>query len=223
MVNILKKRIFRKRGTSDAAPRSRHQKKALCFQTEYPRRSTPPGCRSAGSLLGFWRRPLQRGLRHLQVWRVITSWVSSPYIPMLNIHFFAIIVSVKNHPASYDSLTLFRLLSRELLLVVCRQPYVFSVHRKTMSFFSEWIWNTEMWRSLRQTKLTATEVIVRSQQSFLVVTVSDCCWSTFPPSFFFFVSLYSTFNERCRAVGPLGSDPRRPGGTVEWRLRCPPR
>ncbi|TMS23273.1 hypothetical protein E3U43_008579 [Larimichthys crocea] len=39
------KRIFereRERGTSDAAPRSRHQKKALCFQTEYPRGNTLP-------------------------------------------------------------------------------------------------------------------------------------------------------------------------------------
>lgn len=63
-----------------------------------------------------------------------------------------------------------------------------------------------MWCSLEQTKLTATGVIVRSQQSFLIVTVSDCCCSTFLPLFrvfflwvffllFFFVSLYSTFHE----------------------------
>lgn len=48
------------------------------------------------------------------------------------IHFFAIVDSVKNHPASFDSLTptLFCLPSRELLLAVYGQPYVFSIHRE---------------------------------------------------------------------------------------------
>lgn len=48
------------------------------------------------------------------------------------VHFFANVDSVKNHPASFDSLTLFRLLPRELLLVVCRQPCFFSIHREKL-------------------------------------------------------------------------------------------
>lgn len=131
----VEKRIFRERGTSDAAPRSRHQKKALCFQTEYPRGSTLPGGRSAGSQLGFWTRPLQRGLRHLQVWRVITS-VSSPYIPMLTYISLLLLIQLKTDPASYDFRTLFfRLPSQELLRVVCR-PCVFSIHREKLWDFS---------------------------------------------------------------------------------------
>lgn len=219
----VEKRSFRERGTSDAAPRSRHQKKALYFQTEDPRGSTLPGRRSAGSLLGFWRRPLQGGLRPLQLRRVITS-VSSPYIPTLTYICLLWLIQLKTNPASLDSLTLFRLPSPELLLAVCWQLCVFSIHkRKTMRFFFEWTWNTEMWRSLQQTKWTATEVIVRSQQSFLVVTVPDCCCSTFPTflSTVCFMSLLLV--ERCRVVGPLGSDPRGSRGTVKRWLGSPPR
>lgn len=75
MVNMLKRGFFWEQGTSDAAPRSRHQKKALYFQTNYQRCRTLPGHRRVGSLLGFWRRPLQGGLRHLQLRRVPLSRV----------------------------------------------------------------------------------------------------------------------------------------------------
>lgn len=37
----VEQRIFRERGISDATSRSRHQKKALCFQTEYPVQEHP--------------------------------------------------------------------------------------------------------------------------------------------------------------------------------------
>lgn len=42
-----------------------------------PSPPTHRGDGSAGSLLGFWRRPLQGGQRRLQEWRVITSRLES--------------------------------------------------------------------------------------------------------------------------------------------------
>lgn len=78
MVNILKRGSFhREGGTSNAAPRSRHQKKALCFQTEHPVPPTHGGDGNTSSLLGFWRRPLQGAQRRLQERRVITSCLES--------------------------------------------------------------------------------------------------------------------------------------------------
>lgn len=199
--------------------------KALCFQTEYPHESNLLQGRCAGSLLGFWRRPLQTGLRHLQVWRVITS-VSSPYIPMLTYISLLLLIQWKTTLLHLDSLTYLRLPSREL--AVCEEPLrFFSIHRENnMRFFFEWIWKTEKWRSPQQTKFTATGVIVRSQQSFLVTTVSDCCCSTYSTIIVFllmvrFMSLLLA--EQLRAVGPLGSDPRRSRGAVERRLGSSPR
>lgn len=101
MVNMLKKRIVRQsEGTGDAAPWSRHQKKALCFQTEPPHGSTPLFGQECWQSVG--------ALKEATAERTAPpAGVEGDYLSLESIHsdayihFFAIVDSVKNHPASF--------------------------------------------------------------------------------------------------------------------------
>lgn len=138
-------------------------------------------------------------MRPLQVWRGTAS-VHSPYIPMLRIQFIAITCSSsKRPPCPKPFLTtcspFVSLSPRESPLVVCRLPYMFSKHKNKNKIIEkklkkpwDFSWNghqTPKKKTKRgvfpkqQTNWTATEVIVRSQ-SFLLVSVSDCCSSNVP-------------------------------------------
>lgn len=152
---------------------------------------------------------------------------------MLRVHFFAITDSVKNQPCFKQFRTFFIvfffpcLAPQESLLVVCRLPCVFSIHgkkKKTRQNVSFFLWMDTRHRNVA---LPTTDKM-KPRQKWLsdlkafpsCLSVSDCCFSTSPASFF---RSYSTFHERRRVVGPLWSDPGGSWGTVKGRLRSPPR
>lgn len=117
------------------APRSRHQKKALCFQTEYPQRGTLPveggGQECQQSVWGLEEATTERTAPPAGVeGDESESLHSDAYV-----HFFAMTDSVKNQPCF---IRFFGLVfsSRELLHVVCRQPCIFSVHGGKLGDFS---------------------------------------------------------------------------------------
>lgn len=181
-------------------------------------------CLDAGDLAVCWGS----GGGHYREDCVTCSWGEYLCLESLHsdayVHLFAMTDPVKDLPCFPWCSWHFFWSSQELLLFLCLQLCVFSIcTRKTMRFFFEWTWNTEMWRSLQQTKWTTTKLIVRSQQSFLVVTVSDCCCSTFPTFLPTVCFMSLLLVERCRVVGPLGSDPRGSRGTVKWWLGSPSR
>lgn len=126
------------------------------------------------------------------------------------------LIQLKTYPASLDALdTFFGRLKSCYCFFVCNSASSAYAQEKLWDFFFN---RHEMWRSLQQTKWTTTKLIVRSQQSFLVVTVSDCCCSTFPTFLPTVCFMSLLLVERCRVVGPLGSDPRGSRGTVKWWL-----
>lgn len=174
MVNMLKRGfffllfvcwfVFGEWGTGNVAARSRHQKKALWFQTEHPPGSTLPAWRKVpavcrGSIGGHNREEC-------------ASCRCGGWLPLSKVLTFQCLeynsslspIPLKTNPASNDFghflVVFFSCLApQESLLVVCRLPCVFSVHGKKKKtgqnvsfFFSEWTPDTETWRSLQQTK-----------------------------------------------------------------------
>lgn len=231
MVNILK-RGFCERGTSDAAPRSRHQKKALYFQTEYPKREHPAsGEEEAGVPAVCWgsgggpcredSASCRRGGSGGGGYLCLESIHSDACV-----HFFAFIDLVKNHPAFlWFSDTSFHLPFQRVtaccLLAALRLQHT---HRKNYEIFL-WMdmghWNVA---------LPTTDKINRDRSDCQISTKlsrCDCFWLLIYISACFFSSLFLPtvlftsllLIERRRAVGPLGSDPGRSRGTVKWRLR----
>lgn len=192
------KRVSTERGTSDAAPRSRHQKKALCFQAEYPRGSTLPWGRSVGSLLGFLRRPLQTGLRHLRLWRVITS-VSSPYIPMLTYISLLMLIQLKT--------TLLRLILWHFFASCLESYCLLSVASPASSAYTEKNYEIFLWMDMKHWNVTlpTTGKINRDRSDCQISTKlsrCDCFWLLLfyifrHLFFFFFVSSLQYFSWVC--------------------------
>lgn len=163
MVNMSKKRSFLfimllflsswEQAISDVASRCRHQKKVLCFQTQYAWRSGLPGCRSACSLLQALEEPPTPQEGHF----------SDPHFSLHSdgfIHFSAISVLGRTWPC-------FRWFSLEAL------PY------KEKPWRFPWNGHGTLKRGApyKQTGQTGTVIVIVRSQSFLLSNVSDCCCS----------------------------------------------
>lgn len=179
MVNILKRGSFhREGGTSNAAPRSRHQKKALCFQTEHPVPHTRRGREyqqsvgvleeaTAGSAAPPAGAEGDYLLSRVHTFRCFT------YISLL------LLIQLKATLLRLDSLVL----SGQLL------HGFFSTHRENTETFPRM--DMKHWNAT----LPTTDKINRGRSDCQISTklsrVSDCCCSTFLPLVFHFSPSFS--------------------------------
>lgn len=151
---------------------------------------------------------------------------------MLRVQFFAITDSVKNHLCFKQFWTFFVFvffLSRASRVTACCLSAALRVQRTQKKKENKTKHEFFLWMDTRHRNVALpTTDKMKPQQKWLsdlkafpsCPSVSDCCFSTSPASFFL---SYSTFHERRRVVGPLWSDPGGSWGTVKGRLRSPPR
>lgn len=169
MVNILKREeLSTESGTSDVAPRSRHQKKGPVLPDWVPTREQPAWGQECRQSVGVLQETT--AARTAPPAGVEGDLPLSPVHTFRRLHTFSLLLLIQLKTTLLHFFILWRCLGSRLeshsLLLVDSPASSAYTEKKTTRVFNEWMWNTEMRRSLKQTKWTATGVIVRSQQSF---------------------------------------------------------